>query len=145
MIKRIAINIGIFLLCFCGWVAAQTINSSLQVSQDPRGPVALDTVGSVYFPKHVNVVNGTPTVSGTGTPTISGSDARGTVTMGTSATTATVVFQNAYNTIPDCIINSQGGIGTVSPLSYVPATTSLAITQGSTSANKITYICMSNS
>ena len=78
------------------------------------------------------------------TTTYNVDDTAATVTMGASATTATVLFGTAYGSVPHCVVTSQP-TGQASPISYVPVTTSIAITQNSTSGNKIDYVCVSNS
>ena len=128
---------------------AQTINKALQLSQDATGSFAVDTNLGVYFPGHILSPTGgvrpAPTVTGTGTPTISGTDVAGTVTMGTSATTATMVFGAAYVSVPACVLSWQSVSGNISPIAYTPVTTSIAITQGTASGNKINYWCSSAS
>lgn len=122
---------------------AQTFTRAIQLSQDTTGAFLVDSTNNIYFPAHINVTgNPRPTVTGTGTPTISGTDAGGVITMGTSATTATMVFGRAYLTVPFCVLVSASAIATT-PIAYVAATTSVAITQVATSANRINYFCTS--
>ena len=127
---------------------AQTINKALQLSQDATGSFGVDTNLGVYFPGHILSPTGgarpAPTVTGTGTPTISGTDTAGTITMGTSATTATVLFGTAYVSIPTCMIPPQNAFTTTN-IAIVPQTTSFALTQNSTSGNKVGYFCLSAS
>lgn len=134
------------ILCI-GFALAQTTYRSLQLSQDTSGGFSVDTNLGIYFPGHIlspTTGFGTqnqplPTIGGTGTPTLAGTDSAGTITMGTSATTATVTFGRAYISVPSCIVSWNSA----SPGTYVQATTSLAITQISTSGNKISYFCPS--
>lgn len=137
--KKFLLISSAVLLWGLGAALAQNITKSIQQSQDPTGAFGVDTNNGVYFPGHI-LSSGTnrpsPTVTGTGSPTISGTDTAFTVTMGTSATTATVVFGQAFVSVPTCVI--QGVSNTV-----VLATTSVAITQASQSANKVTGICLS--
>jgi len=136
------------LLLGAGLSVAQTINKALQLSQDATGSFSVDSFLGIYFPGHVlSPTGGTrpaPTVTGTATPTISGTDTAGTITMGTSATTATAVFGTAYGSVPVCAVTNNA-TGQTSPIGWTIATTSIAITQTSQSANKISYICMSAS
>lgn len=133
------------LLLGAGYSFSQTINKALQLSQDATGSFGIDTNLGVYFPGHILSPTGgarpAPSVTGTGTPTISGTDTAGLVTMGTSGTTATVVFGTAYVSVPSCAVTWQNLGATTTPAAYTLATTSIAITQGATSANKINYWC----
>lgn len=138
---------SLLILCLTGGLAiAQTIVRALQLSQDTTGAFSVDSNNGIYFPSHLNVL-GTfpPTITGTGTPSIVGSDTAGTITMGTSATTATAVFARAYLSVPNCVVSWQSSAGTLTPIAYTVATTSIAVSQGATSANKINYMCISAS
>lgn len=143
--KKYILPSALILLLGLGLAAAQTINKAIQLSQDATGAFAVDTNQGVYFPGHVlsaNLANPTPTVTagGVNTPSITGTDFAGTVTMGTSATTANVIFGRAYLSVPQCVLSWPSVIATET---YVLATTSIQITQTSTSGNKINYICSS--
>lgn len=142
--------LGLGLAFGIGIAGAATINKALQLSQDATGSFSVDTNLGVYFPGHILSPTGgaqpNPTVGGGGTtPTITGTDTSGTVTMGTSATTATVTFGTAYVSVPSCVLSWQSALSAVTPTSYTLATTSIAITQGSASGNKINYFCSSPS
>lgn len=128
-----------------GLAVAQTFTRALQLSQDTSGAFGIDSSNNLYLPKKLMFPTGgvgapAPTVTGTGTPTISGTDAAGTITMGSSATTATVLFGTAYGATPNCVLSPQNAFTTTN-ISYTIVTTSIAITQNSTSANKINYFC----
>jgi hypothetical protein len=126
---------------------AQTITKALQLSQDATGAFGVDTYNNVYFPGHILSVNRgsvQPTVAGTGTPTISGTDTSGTITMGSSATTAVVTFGRAYVSAPNCVLSPQNAFTTTN-IAYTTVTTSLSLTQNSTSGNKISYFCSGQS
>jgi hypothetical protein len=127
-----------------GLAVAQTISKAIQLSQDATGVFGVDTGNNVYFSNHVlNTSQGQTlaTVAGTGSPSITGTDVAGTITMGTSATTATVTFGRAYLSVPNCVASWLSGNATSSPTAYTPATTSIAFTQTATSANKVSYFC----
>ncbi len=136
------------LLLGAGLGIAQTINKALQLSQDATGAFGVDTTNNVYFPGHINTTGTAgpaPSVSsGATTPTISGNDASGLITMNALATTVTATFGRAYVSVPRCVV-SMNGTATTS-VSYVPATTSIAITaSGAVGANnKATYWCSAN-
>lgn len=135
------------LLCLClfsGLAVAQTIVRALQLSQDTSGAFGVDANSGIYFPSHLHTLtnNRTPAIAGTGTPTITGSDTAGVITMGTNATTAVVTFARAYGAAPFCVISPQNAFTTTN-IAYTTVTTSLSLTQNSTSGNKINYICMS--
>ena len=126
----------------------QTINKALQLSQDATGSFAVDSLNGIYFPGHILSptsgagVRPLPSITGTGTPSVTGTDSSGSITMGTSATTATVLFGTAYVSVPACVVVPL--VSTPIQLtSFALATTSIAITQASNSANKYTYFCAS--
>jgi len=144
-LKSLLLNSAILATLIGGIAVAQVITQSVQMSQDPRGPIAVDTNLGVYLPQHLLNSGAAPTVTGTGAPTVVGSDTQGTVTMGTSATTATVLFAKAFNSVPNCIAAPQANNATASPISYTVVATSIAMVQGATSGNKWTYLCMSTS
>lgn len=139
---------SVLILALSGALAlAQTFTKAIQLSQDTTGAFSVDSTNGVYFPSHINSVGSpNPTITGSGTPTIGGTDTAGLITMGATATTATAVFGRAYLSVPWCVVTWQAPMnGTATPIAYTLATTSIAITQGSTSGNKINYMCMSAS
>ncbi|MBV9267616.1 MAG: hypothetical protein JO061_15720 [Acidobacteriaceae bacterium] len=75
-----------------------------------------------------------PTVSG-GTLDAAATDHDGTVTL--SATSATITFHTAYSAAPHCVVTDRSS-GSVT--SYTPSTTTLAITDSS-SSHVLDYIC----
>ena len=132
---------SLILLLGLGWAVAQVITASVQLSQDPRGPIGLDASRNVYFYTHVLAPGGvTPAVSscGGGTPAIVGSDTAGYVTEGTSAATCTNTFSQAYAAPPWCVVTSQTG---ASPVGYTPAAATLVVTNTSVSGLVFNYIC----
>jgi len=85
------------LLCLLGSVSfAQVISSSIQLSQDPRGPFGVDINTGVYFPGHILTPTGRPAPvlsacsAGTG-GSFAGTDFSGTFTQ-TSATTSKISY-----------------------------------------------------
>src|SRR5262245_11951218 len=117
-----------------GYAIAQTFTRAVQLSQDTSGAFLIDSNNNLYLPSHLMFPTGgvgapAPTVAGTGSPTLSGTDAAGTVTMGTSATTATVTFGRAYGVAPTCVASWQSGNATSSPTGFTAFTTSIAFTQ----------------
>lgn len=145
---RNKLRIGSALLIFGllgGYAVAQTFSRAVQLSQDTSGAFLIDTNNNLYLPKKLMFPtglpnSGTPSITGTGTPTVAGTDAAGVITMGTSATTATLVFGQAYGAVPNCMVVPQNS-ATVTPISFIPLTTSIQITQGTGSANKLQYFC----
>lgn len=135
------------LILGAGIAAAQTFTRALQLSQDTTGVFSVDNVNGVYFPGHF-YITGTnrpaPTITGTGTPSVSGNDVAGVITMGSSATTATLVFGTTFLSVPWCVVSPQNAFTTTN-IAYTLATTSIALTQNSTSGNKINYFCTSAS
>jgi len=147
MFKRLlSVFLGLGLALSIGFAGAQTITKALQLSQDATGSFSVDSFNGVYFPGHILSPTGgqrpAPTVAGIATTTIAGTDTAGLVTMGTLATTATVTFGTAYASVPWCLAASQS---LASPISFVPATTSLALTSGSGTGIKVNYFCVSAS
>ncbi len=141
-LRKYLLPSALILALAAGLAGAQNINKALQLSQDASGAFGVDTTNNVYFPGHIlNTGTGgpAPSVTGTGTPTVAGTDVAATITMGTSATTATVLFGRAYVSVPVCVAASQ--TSTATPIAFVPTATSIAFTQASTSGNKINYFC----
>lgn len=124
-----------------GLAIAQNINKALQLSQDNTGAFGVDSNFGVYFPGHI-LSTGTgrpsPTIAGTATPTISGTDVAGLVTTGTSATTATVTFGQAFLATPACVVTSQT---VATPVGYTASTTQLALTFTTATGLLINYWC----
>lgn len=145
-IKRLFLP-SLLILALAGSVAiGQTFTKALQLSQDTSGAFGVDASNNLYFankimsPTGVAGVRNTPTITGSGTPTVAGTDLAGTITMGTSATTATLVFGTAYGAVPNCLVVPQNAFTTTN-ISYTTVTTSIAMTQNSTSGNKVNYLC----
>jgi hypothetical protein len=118
---------------------AQQITRSVQLSQDPSGPIGFDNVNGVYFPGHILSTGTTPTLSGCGgSTTVTGTDSQGTFT-GTAGTAAcTLIFARAYQAAPNCVVTSNSQ--STSPLAYTLATTSIQVTAG-IGAAKAYYWC----
>ncbi len=123
---------------------AQNINKALQLSQDPSGAFGVDTVNSVFFPRHM-VANDqlTPTVAAAaGTVTVTGTDLAGTITGGGASTsTVTLTFATAFSsgTTPRCVAQSRNPA--TSPLAATPST-NVGFTVGSMGAAVLDYICV---
>lgn len=141
MRKLLIATLALSLLGGAAW--AQTFTKSLQGSQDPRGPVALDANNNAFFPNHINAfgnlgINPTFTCVATcGTPT-SGTDNAGTVQ--TSGTTLTITFGQAFGAKPSCIVQEEAG--TTAP-TYTVATTGILATTV-VSAKAYDYNCVGN-
>jgi len=139
------------LLCLLSSVGvAQVITSSLQLSQDARGPFGVDANSGVYFPGHLLTPSGRPApvvvgaTCGTTAPSVVGTDTAGLITVGTSATTSCLLtFGTAFVTAPVCLLTPKSAI--LAALSYATTTTTLTITQTSTASNTIAYFCTSAS
>ena len=144
-IRKYLAPIGLILALGLSLALAQNITKSVQLSQDPSGPIGFDTSNGVYFPGHILFSStATPSITGTGTPTVSGTDNAGLITMGTSGATAILVFAKAFVTVPWCVISPQNAFTTTN-ISYTLVTTSISLTQNATSGNKINYMCASAS
>ena len=82
-----------------------------------------------------------PALSSCGTsPALSGTatDAKGTVTEGTSAMGCTLTFAAAYASAPDCTVSTASG---TAPTSYAVSTTALTVVNASASGNRYSYAC----
>lgn len=122
---------------------AQTTFRALQLSQDTSGTFSVDTNFGVYFPGHIlssGAGRPSPSVVGTGTPSVVGTDTAGTITMGSSATTAGLTFGQQFLSTPSCTLSWQNNL---TAMTYTLASTIINITQTSTSGNKINYLCFS--
>lgn len=138
---------SLLILALAGSIAvAQTFTKALQLSQDTSGAFGVDSSNNLYLPSKLMFPTGgvsgaaAPTVAGTGTPTVSGTNAAGTITMGASATAATLTFGTAYGATPNCVVVTQSAMITT-PISYTTTTTRIAIAQTATSGNLINYFC----
>jgi len=148
--RRILAPILLILGLSIGLVYAQNVTKSVQLSQDPSGPIGFDTLLNTYFQGHILVtpsVRPVPTVTGstcgTTAPSVAGTDVVGLITVGTSATTSCVLtFGTAWVTAPACIITPRAALAAFSATS---TTTTMTITQTSTANDVIAYICMSTS
>jgi hypothetical protein len=141
------------LLAILGSVGiAQNITQSVQLSQDPRGTIGVDTTGNIYFQNNKHILS-SPNVSPPpvlsacitgGSPTLTGTDFSGTIVSGTTASTSCVVtFGAAFLTAPRCVVTWQSG--PLVAMSWTTSTTALTITQTSTASVTIDYICTSTS
>lgn len=100
------------LALFASVAYAQNITTSLQGSQDPRGPVGLDANGNAYFGNHINAYGnrGTaPTASNCTGPcgTITGTD--NAFTVASSGTTLNITFGQAFLAAPQCVLQEAAG------------------------------------
>ena len=127
---------ALILVLGLGFAIAQSITKSVQLSQDPLGPIGYDTQGNVYFPAHIlttNTTNGAPTVHNDGPGTTAATldanatDFSGTLTGGgVNNTTNQIIFSKAYLVAPHCVVMSQN-VAT-SPLAYNTVATGINIT-----------------
>lgn len=117
----------IAVLGFGSFALAQTINKSLQLSQDASGPVNIDTLFSVYFPRHLLFPRtNSPVLTSCGTaPSIIGNDTTGKITTGSAATTCTITFETAFAIAPACLVQAQGG---ATQPTYTTSTTAITMT-----------------
>ncbi len=108
-----------------GFAIAQTINRSVQLSQDGSGPIGFDTLNNVYFPAHVNGQGQVPAITGCGTGAAlnaNSTDFGGSVTEGTGtvSNTCTVTFRRAYLSTPFCVPSSSSNTATPVGLNATP-------------------------
>src|ERR1035437_4482797 len=135
---------ALILVLGLGLALAQTINKSVELSQDGLGLVGYDTLNNICLPNHLNstIRAGvapvlTACVTG-GSPTLVGTDFMGTIVAGTTASTSCVVtFGTAFVTAPNCSVTWK--TGPLAAMSWVVSTTALTITQTSNASSSIVY------
>lgn len=116
---------------------AQTINKGVQLSQDPTGPVGVDTNNNIYWPAHMLNTGAAPSIAFCGTsPSVTGTDTAGIITSGTAGpTTCVVTFKAAYLATPWCTVSAQ----TIASLtSYTVSTAGIALVMPA-GANNVLY------
>lgn len=107
---------------------------------------ALDATGAgTYTPVLFSAGNGTPTVTtcGTGSPSVSGTNARGTITTGSGASTAcTLNFSSVLASTPICV--AVGGPTAPAVAVTITSTTTSAVVFAYTSgtSKNINYLCV---
>lgn len=81
-----------------------------------------------------------PAISSCGTSpsTARGTDMGGEVTEGTSATTCTITFANAFTAAPWCVVSPQAAL---TSFAYTISTSAISITHSSASSTKINWYC----
>lgn len=138
-------------VAFAGTVAlAQNFTASVQLSQDPRGPLPIDSNQNIYITNNRHLLSFLgaspgPSVSaacGTTGQSVSGTDFQGTITVGGTATTSCpLTFGQAFLTAPTCVLAPKSGI--LAAFSWTTSTTGFTVTQTSTASNTISYVCSS--
>lgn len=125
---------------------AQTVNLSLQLSQDARGAFGVDTNSNLYIQSNRHLLfssnsNAQPTVAGTGCAIATGTtDSSGQLT-GCTGTTAIVTFANPFLTQPRCLASSSQ----VTPLGISNATGTVTFTAAAGTSSTWSWVCLSNS
>jgi len=147
MFRKLLTSFLCGLLFVSGLAIAQVITRSVQMSQDPSGPVGFDANNNMYIQQNRHLLASTnnaaaPTL-GTctgGTLTAGSTDFSGQVTGVTGATCA-IVFAQAYATAPRCLaIANNSAAATVFITS--PATTGFTI-NATASTSLFNWICVS--
>lgn len=120
---------------------AQNITKSVQLSQDPSGPIGFDTNSNVYFPAHqLTTGPGTPVLSACGTGgVVTGTDTEGFVAGETGAGGCVITFSKAYLATPYCMVASENP-GTT-PIAYSASTTAITISGTNVGAAVIHWRC----
>ena len=143
--KKYLLPSALILVLGLGIALAQNITKSVQLSQDPTGPIGYDTNNNVYFPGHIlsTGVAGIPTVSapvGTAPTILAGStDFIGQITGGSATnTTASITFKTAFAAAAKCLLVQSGG--SASTLAYNTATTGINITSN-LGTGVFNYLC----
>ena len=140
MRKLLVATLALSLLSGAAW--AQTITKSLQGSQDPRGPVGLDSTNNAYLPNHLLATQGfgsqiTPTIVG-GTFATSATDLAGVVT--TTATSLGITFGTPFAQIPACVLQEQAGTTVPTYTSYTTQLSATTVVSG----KNYSYSCPGN-
>lgn len=137
------------LAALAGFALAQTFTSGVQLSQDPRSQLPIDTTGNVYLTnnQHLDYIvgNGTAPSINTcagGTLVAGSTDVSGQVS-GSSGTSCTVNFGRAWVTAPRCITSGSISSATTGPVSNTTTTTVLTMTVAVTGAGVFTWFCNS--
>jgi len=147
--RRILTPILLILGLSIGLVYAQNVTKSVQLSQDPSGPIGFDTLLNTYFQGHILItpsVRPVPTITscGTGSPTVAGTDVAGKITTGSGASTSCVLtFGTAYVTAPACQLST--AVTNAGPLFLATTTTTATFNYASATSLIIAYNCMSSS
>lgn len=139
----LAASAGIAYAAYTPYTVLSTLTGNEFLALGPRNSspqYVLDgTLAVGHLPPPTGAAAPALTSCGTG-PTIVGTDAAGTVTMGTGTPTGCVItFVTAYKTAPNCVVNWQA-----TPLaaqSYAVTTTAITLTQTATSSNVANYVC----
>jgi len=133
-------------LALAGVALAQTISSSVQLSQDARGPYGVDTAQNLYIQNNRHLLfqlNTTPlpTVAGAGcVVTANSTDTNGQLT-GCSGANGVVTFSQAYVTAPRCVVSTSNATNTF--MLNTSTTTALTITPGAAAAGTWNWFCSS--
>ena len=140
--KRLILGLATILCLGLAVSIAQTINKSIQLSQDASGPIGFDTVNGVYFPAKINTAGSAPTLGSFGTSP--GSDTAGEIIEGSNADTGgTLTFRTRYTGTPYCVVSSSAQ---ATPVGAVPTPGGITITHASSTLSlKIEYICIGRS
>jgi len=143
MMKKYFAPVALILGLTLGLAFAQNITKSIQLSQDPSGPIGFDSSNNSYFPKHINATGPSPAVGTCGTsPSVAGSDNAGKITTGSTATTAcTLTFQTAFNTAPACVMAT--AVTNAGPTFVATTTTTATFNYASATSIVFSYVCMS--
>lgn len=144
--NRLITALFVVLCLGLGLATAQNINRSVQLSQDPSGPIGFDSASRTYFPGTIVNKELPPSIGGgcgTGA-TVTGSTNAGTVTLGTTNNAQCIItFRSAFDTAQTvrCLVTPHGG-ETASPASWTASPAGLSITYGQRLDAKVfNYMC----
>lgn len=149
MMKKLAYWFLAGLIFSAGLATAQVVTRSVQMSQDPSGPMGATAANDIVLQYGTRFLNPsplgtTPVISACGTNTNVGTDFAGrvTITAGTPSS-CTLTFSRAWGTAPNCIVAAQGAIPATT-FSWATTTTTLVLTTAA--VNTVwDYICTSAS
>jgi hypothetical protein len=129
-------------------VVAQVFQSSVQLSQDPRGNFPVDTLGNLYINgnRHLNAQPGNspaPTINTctSATMTANSTDSFGQLTGASAITSCTVNFGVTWGTAPRCVASPTTSSATTGPIAVTTSTTVLTFTTAAAFTGGINWFC----
>lgn len=145
--KRLLLALA--LAALAGYAIAQ---QQVQLRPGDGGPLWWNSTGvatltgPLAVSGHLTNTSAAPALSSCGGAglAITGSDAGGTVTVGSTPSTSCIItFATAFGTAPACVVSPASGV--LAAFSYVVATDKITVTQTSTASNTIQYVCVGKS
>jgi hypothetical protein len=147
-LKTVAHGILSIGLLVGGFALAQTITSSLQLSQDARGNFGVDSAGNLVVQgnRHINAQpsGGPAPTLGTcagGTLVANSTDFSGSVS-GQTGTSCIVNFGQTYGTAPRCVASGSATTATSGPVTVNATTAALTMTLTAGVTTNLNWVCV---